>query len=209
MENVVKFLIFAPIFIGCANFQPLIEDLIQNNPGVLVTEEKEKKEIPPLIVAKEIKEVEEEPSPPVKVKKPKKEEVKPSISQKQKCYNVGEHTECCVTETPTDCCDSRFGDGLGGLLYKLGDHSGEPVILTPGTCGHVESVELVGPNGTIKARNAGMSNPDVGGICRDHHRFDIKASDLAKKLGTTKPRIRVSASCFIETLKKGVKKRHD
>lgn len=151
-----------------------------------------------------------EPLPlPIKEKEVKEEQEKKPGKPRRECYNIGEPTECCVTDTPTDCCESRFGDGLGGLLYKLGDHSGEPVILTPSICGHVQSVELVGPNGTIKARNAGMSNPDAGGICRDHHRFDIKALDLAKKLGTTKPRIRVNGSCFIEILKKGVKKRHD
>lgn len=126
---------------------------------------------------------------------------------RRECYNEGEHTECCLTDRPTSCADISFGDGRGGLLYKLGDHSGEPVLLLPGECGRVQSVKLCGNGQCLDGRDSGFSNPDAGGICRHHWRWDTKASRIARQIGQN-PRIEVNGRS-VERLSKGTSTRHD
>lgn len=207
MEASSKILaVLCMVFTGCAALEPLILDAIDNNPGIMITEEQAEEEPslePEVEEVREVEEVAEEASEP---------EEKEEAFETKEFFNVGEETECFLTPNPVDCCDAKFGDGRGGLLYTLGEHSKQPVLVTPSRCGRVETVELCGPKGCKKARNTGLTNPDYtvdGRICRDHHRWDVSARQLAKELGTDKPQVKLYGRCAITRLRKGLSNRHD
>jgi hypothetical protein len=81
----------------------------------------------------------------------------------------------------------RFGDGRGGLLYKLSEtRNAEPVVLLPG--GFIaDSVKIQGVRGTFEFAKGDFANPESNGVLRQHWRSGKSVGEIEKIVGKKAP----------------------
>lgn len=100
----------------------------------------------------------------------------------------------------------KFGDGRGGLLYKLGERTNRPVVLLPGWYGKAKRVGLKGRRNTINFFFTGFDNPESNGTLRAHYRTDKTVEQVQNLVGTT-PKLFIDE--HVIRLNKGANSRHD